>query len=172
MKLYRSKIPFIAHDVVATLAQDKDIEVQPDKIREVELDVKAILEQYLKADDDVRARAKDLLEQRGLPATELGKIRKIVAEERSHKLGDDGMDWILNQVLEGFMVSPNVEEVWSDDPPMRKKMADIFRRHLVEDEDLDREVRGRLKHVQEGTPTWDIEYEKVLREVRQKRGLI
>jgi hypothetical protein len=44
--------------------------------------------------------------------------------------------------------------------------------HLDVDEDIDREARGRLKHLQEGTQAWDIEYSKVVEQIRRSRGLI
>jgi hypothetical protein len=37
---------------------------------------------------------------------------------------------------------------------------------------VDREARGRLKHLQEGTPAWDIEYQKTVEQIRRNRGLI
>jgi hypothetical protein len=40
------------------------------------------------------------------------------------------------------------------------------------EEDIDREARGRLKHLQEGTGAFEIEYQKVLEQIRRARGLI
>ena len=83
---------------------------------------------------------------------------------------DDGIDWIIDQLIEGFLVSANVEEVFADDPTLRRRIYDVMRKHLEDDNSVDLEVRGRLKHLQEGTPAWEIEYQKVLHEVRKKRG--
>ncbi|HCP46518.1 MAG TPA: DUF507 domain-containing protein, partial [Deltaproteobacteria bacterium] len=54
----------------------------------------------------------------------------------------------------------------------RKTLMRIFRRHLIEEADLDREVRGRLKNIRPGSDKWDIEYRRVLDDIRRKRGLI
>jgi hypothetical protein len=40
----------------------------------------------------------------------------------------------------------------------------------VEDE-LDTEVRARLKNIQEGTDAWDVEYARVMDQIKQKHGI-
>lgn len=170
MKLYRSKIEPLAKDILGTLNAARDIEVAPGQVAEAELDVKAILDQYVKVEEEVWERAKDLVQQRNLPQSELARVRRIVADERKHKVGDDGIDWIIEQLIEGFLVSANVDEVFADDPTLRRRIHDVMRKHLEDDNSVDLEVRGRLKHLQEGTPAWEIEYQKVLHEVKKKRG--
>jgi len=54
---------------------------------------------------------------------------------------------------------------------MRKLMKSIFRRHMMVDEELDAEVRRRIKNLQEGTANWDVEYSKVMDQIKQARGL-
>ncbi len=171
MRLTRTKVEPIAKEVIGSLVAGGDIEVAQDRVSEAELDVRAILGNYLRVDEEVWERAKDLVAQRGIPQNELGRVRKIVSEERKHALGDDGIDWLIDQILECFMMSPNVDEVYADDPSMRKRIIDVMRRHLLEDDALDVEVRKRIKHLKEGTPAWDLEYRKVLLEVRKKHGL-
>lgn len=170
MKLYRTKIEPLAKDIIGTLNAARDIEVGPGRVGEAELDVRAVLDHYVKVEDEVWERAKDLVQQRNLPQNELARVRRIVAEERKHKIGDDGIDWLIEQIIECFLVSRNVDEVYSDDPVLRKRIVDTMRKHLQEDDALDVEVRTRLKHLQEGTAAWEIEYQRVLQEVKRKRG--
>jgi hypothetical protein len=40
------------------------------------------------------------------------------------------------------------------------------------DEALDAEIRTQLRHVSEGTPQWDVEYNRIGEAIRRKRGLI
>jgi hypothetical protein len=40
------------------------------------------------------------------------------------------------------------------------------------DDEIDREARARLKHLQEGTGAWEIEYQKTIELLRRSRGLI
>ena len=38
-------------------------------------------------------------------------------------------------------------------------------------EDLDKEVRQRIKNLEEGTATWEIEYQKVMDQMKQRHGI-
>jgi hypothetical protein len=95
-----------------------------------------------------------------------------MADVRGFKMGDDGIDFIIDQMIEFLLVSRNVEEVYAEDNVLRKKLHGIMKRHLDIDEDVDREARSRLKHLQEGTSAWDIEYQKAVEQIRRNRGLI
>jgi hypothetical protein len=39
------------------------------------------------------------------------------------------------------------------------------------DTELDREVRSKIRNLQEGTTTFDVEYAKVMKQIKQRRGL-
>ena len=54
MKLYRVKIAPIAHEVIQTLNDTGLIEVDPEKRAEAELDLVAIMEEYLRRDSALR----------------------------------------------------------------------------------------------------------------------
>ena len=54
----------------------------------------------------------------------------------------------------------HVDEVFADDNTLRRKTRDVLRKHMMVDEELDEEVRKRIKNLEEGTQTWDIEYGK------------
>jgi hypothetical protein len=74
-------------------------------------------------------------------------------------------------VLEAFMQSKFVEEVFASDVDLRKKMKAIIHRHMMVDEELDAEVRKRIQNLEEGSTTWDVEYSKVMEQIKQKRGI-
>jgi hypothetical protein len=95
-----------------------------------------------------------------------------MADVRGFKLGEDGVEFLINQMLEFLLISRNIEEVYSDDNAMRPKILSVMKKHLDIDEEIDREARGRLKHLQEGTSAFEIEYQKVLDQIRRARGLI
>jgi uncharacterized protein len=48
----------------------------------------------------------------------------------------------------------------------------VMKKHLDVDDEIDREARARLKHLQEGTSAFDIEYNKTVEQIRRARGLI
>ena len=169
MKLYSGKIPVIAEEIVRQLSQAGDIDVSD--AREAQLDVEAVLKEYQRLDREITDRAKDTLEQRKLAYSELGKIKRTLADERGFGLGEEATMWIANQILETFMQSSFIEEIFATDAVMRKKMADVLRKQMAVDEELDAEVRQRIKNLQEGTANWDVEYAKVMDQIKRKRGI-
>jgi hypothetical protein len=69
------------------------------------------------------------------------------------------------------MHSNAVEEVYVEDVGLRRRMAPIFKKHMAVDSTLDAEVRAQLRHVREGTREWEVEYARILEQVRRKKGL-
>ena len=169
MKLYSGKIPTIAEEIVKTLADAGDIEVTDRK--EAQLDVESVLKEYVRMDRELTDRAKDVLERKKLPYEQFGKVKRAMADEKDFATGDDASNWIANQVLETFMHSAHVEEVFAEDLVMRKKMKETLRKHMQVDAELDEEVRRRIKNLVEGTQTWEIEYAKVMDQMKRKHGL-
>jgi hypothetical protein len=169
MRLYSGKVSAIATEVVRALLASNDIEAERPK--EVEADIAAVLNQYLSDERDVNERAKDVLERTGKGQADFQRVRALVAEEKGIKVGDDSLDYLLDQVVEMLMHSGNVEEVYVEDVDLRRKMAPVFKRHMAADSALDGDVRAQLKHVKEGTREWEIEYARVLEQVKRRKGL-
>jgi hypothetical protein len=169
MRLYTGKIPVIATEIIKTLVEGEDLSVFDRG--EAGLDIQAVLKEYLRLEREITEKAKDLLQKRNLPYEHFGKIKRQIATEKGFLLGDEGLDWITTQVIESFMQSPHVEEVFADDAILRKKMADILKKHMHIDEEIDAEVRRRIKNLEEGTATWEVEYQKALEQIKKNRRL-
>jgi hypothetical protein len=169
MRLYSGKVPVIAEEIVQTLVKDGDIETE--NIEEVRLDVEAVMKEYLRQERQVIEEAKTRMEIRGLPYGQLGKMKASVARERQLPVGEDMLPYLLEQILTMLFHSANVDEVFSDDVVLRKKMTAIMRRHMDVEGDLDREVRSRIKNLEEGTASFEIEYQRVMEELKRKKRL-
>lgn len=172
MRLYPKVIPTIAREVVQTLMGDGDIEVETLRIADAEMDMAAIMREYLAAEERVNQATKEALERRGYDHSKFSQVKREMADVRGFKMGDEGIDYVIGQMMEFLLISRNVEEVYSEDPVLRKKIYAIFKKHLDVDEELDREARSRLKHLQEGTAAYDIEYQKLMEQLRRTRGLV
>lgn len=169
MRLYAGKIPVIAAEIVKSLMDANDLSVLDRG--ESELDIQAVLKEYLRLDRECTDKAKDLLQKRNLPYEQFGKIKRQIAAEKGFGLGDEGLDWITTQAIESFMQSPHVEEVYAEDAVLRKKMTDILKKHMHIDDEIDAEVRRRIKNLEEGTATWEVEYQKALDQIKKNRRL-
>jgi hypothetical protein len=50
-------------------------------------------------------------------------------------------------------------------------MREPLRREYASTSDVEQEVRGQLKHVQEGSALWEVEYQRMLEDVKRRKGL-
>ena len=169
MRLYSGKIPAIAGELVRKLKDDGDIEVND--AHEAQLDIEAVLKEYLRLDRELTEQAKDIMERRKLAYEQFGKLKRDLAEKRGFVIGEEAVGYIANQILEAFMHSRFVDEVYADDSELRKKVSVVLLKNMQVDADIDQEVRRRIKNLQEGTAMWEVEYQRVMENVRQKHKL-
>lgn len=169
MRLFSGKVSSLSDELLRALEENKDIEFEDRK--EVLLDLESVFRNYLEIEREVNDSARDMAQARGLPPHEVGRIRRVLAEQKGIKIGDEMMDHLLDQLIEVLMHSNNVEEVYVGDHDLRRRMRPALRKHLETDEVVDAEVRGKLRHLQEGTRTWEVEYERVKSEVQRRKGL-
>lgn len=171
MRLYRKIIPKISKEIIASLRGDGDVEIDDQKVEEAELDIAAILVEYCNAEDRLNQETRDALSRRGLSPERFAQVKKGLAEARAHKTGEEGLEYVINQMLDGLMHSRNIDEVFAEDHEMRKKLHTVMAKYLGIDEEIDREARSRLKNLREGSAEWDVEYEKIIGQLKRARGL-
>jgi hypothetical protein len=172
MRLYRSQVPRLAEDIIATLSLEGDIVVSVEDNEDAQKDIAAIMDEYLRQESRIVQRTREVMERGQITYDQFGRVKGSIADDARHATGDDGIRWIADQIIESFMISRFVDEVFGNDRDMKRAVMRLFRKHLIEEADLDREVRGRIKNIRPGSPQWDIEYRRVLNEVRRKRGLV
>ncbi len=169
MNLHRHQLPTLARNIVKALGEAGDIEVGD--AREVERDVESVLSTYLDQLDQAMSRARDLVQQRGLPQGEFGRIKQLAAEQAGIKVGEDALDFVLDQLTEMLMRSSHVDEVFAPDHQLRARIRPFLMQGEELDKEVEAEVKGRLKHVKEGTSAWEIEYGRIKDEIRRRRGM-
>jgi hypothetical protein len=172
MRLYPKVIPVISRETIQQLMQDGDIEVEPMRIVDAEMDLSAIMREYLTNEERVNQATREALERRGYDYSKFNQVKREMADVRGFKMGDEGIEYVINQMIEFLLISRNVEEVFAADNSLRQKIFAVMKKHLDVDEEIDREARARLKHLQEGTSAFDIEYNKTVEQIRRARGLI
>ena len=172
MRLYPKVNPIIARESVQKLMQETDIEVETLRIADAEMDLAAIMREYLANEERVNQATREALERRGYDHSKFNQVKREMADVRGFKMGEDGIEYVINQMIEFLLISRNVEEVFSADNIIRVKIFQIMKKHLDVDDQIDQEARGRLKHLQEGTTAFEIEYNKMVEQIRRARGLI
>lgn len=168
MKIYRKVIPKISKDVIRSLLANHVIEIEDGHRDEAELDIAGVLVGYLNDVDKVNHDAREALQRHGLGIENLGRIKRSLAESRNVVLGDEALEHVLNRMVEALFESKHIEEVFSEDNEIRTYMHAAMKKYLGVDEELDREVRGRLKNLREGTSEWEVEYNRLIEQMRAR----
>ena len=172
MRLYPKVIPIISREIVQKLMQDGDVEVEALRIADAEMDFLAIMREYLQTEEKVNQATREALERRGYDHSKFNQVKREMADVRGFKMGDEGIEFVINQMIEFLLISRNVEEVFAADNVLRTKIFGLMKKHLDVDDEIDKEARSRLKHLQEGTTAFEVEYNKMVEQIRRARGLI
>lgn len=171
MKLYRSRIPQVAHAVLERLVLDGDVEVEAENRQEAEQDLVAIMEMYLRRDQELREQVREEMERRAIPYDQYGKIRSEVAESWGHPVGDDVDRFLARQFVENFMISRFISEVFAEDREIYKKVLEVLKANDVDEKALRAEAEERIKNIPEGMDRQEA-LNRALKEVRKKHGLM
>lgn len=172
MKLYRAKIAEIAEETIRTLVRDGDIEVAAERMEEAQKDLVAIMDEYLRRDALFRNRVRDYMAHRSIPFDEFGRVRTKMAEEMDMPLTDDVERFLARQFNENMLITPHVDEVFTDDRTLYKKILGIILHHDVDEESIRAEAAGRIKNAAEGTVEYELALNEAVREVKKRRGLL
>jgi hypothetical protein len=168
MWLSRAKLPALASAIVRPLVDTQLIET--DAPSGVQADILAVLEQYLKDEQDISSKARDIAASRSTSTTDMSRIKRDLAKQQGVGIGDDAIDYLLNQLVEMLMHSGSVEEIFAEDHQLKLAMRTPLRKEQAAAEQMDETVRKRLKHVEEGSSQWEVEYQRMREEVTRRRS--
>lgn len=172
MRVYRAKIPVIAHEAMAALVAAADIEVAAENLEEAEKDLVAIMDEFVRRDMFVRNAVRDHMAERNIPYDQYGRTRSRVAEEMGHPLGEEVEKFLARQFVENLMISQFIDEVFEEDRVMYKRLLEVLSGHNVDERDIREQAKSRVKNVREGTVDYEIALQKAVREEKKRRGLI
>ena len=68
------------------------------------------------------------------------------------------------------MHSTSVEEIFGQDHELKLAMRNPLRKEQAAADQMDEVVRKRIKHVEEGSSQWEIEYQRMREEVTRRRS--
>src|SRR5690348_9475430 len=127
MRLFSGQIPALSDEIVRSLVDNKDIECE--NRREVVRDVESVFESYLQSERDAVEKAKTVLSTRNLPQSEFNRYKRLAAEQKGIKVGEDMLDFLLDQLIEILMHSNNVDEVFVEDHDLRRRMRPALKKY-------------------------------------------
>lgn len=171
MKIYRRVVPKIAKDIVRSLLAEHAIEIEDGHRDEAELDVAGTLVAYLNEVDQLKTDAQEALSRHKLGVEMLGKVKQSLAQTRNIPLGKEAEEHVLERIIEGLFSSKNIEEIFAEDNELRVMVRTSMSKYVGVDAELDREVRNRLKNLREGTSEWELEYGRLINQMRSAKAL-
>jgi hypothetical protein len=172
MKLYRTRIPEIAKKVLEELVKDEAIDVLPENRAEAELDLVAIMEEYLRRDNDLRNSVREHMSAGGIPYDKYGKVRTAMAQERTHPTGNEVERYLARQFVENFMISRFIDEVYGEDAELMRRVRGIITEFDVDERAIRDEAREKVKNLEEGTVDYEIALTNAIKEVKKRHGLL
>lgn len=172
MRLYRARVPDIAKAVIEALSNDGAIEIEPGNQGEAELDLVAIMEEYLRRDMALRDSVREHMAVHSVPYDKYGKVRSAMADDIGHPTGDDVQRYLARQFVENFMISRFIEEVYGEDKVLYKQILGLLKDHDVDERALRDEARDKIRNIPEGTVDYEIALSKAIKEVKKRHGLI
>ena len=172
MRLYRKAIPKIAREIIRTSNSQEHIEIEDNKLEEAELDLAAILVTYMNEEEKLVRDTREVMSRRGMSSDRFTQMKKSMADSRGFKTGEDGLDYLLGQLLEGLFNSRNIAEIYAEDNDLRLVMRGAIKKYTSIDEEIEREARSRLRNLREGTPEWEIEFPRTVAILKRQKGLV
>ncbi len=130
MRLQPKVVPSIARDLIQTLIRDEDVEIEAARMSDAEMDMAAVMKEYLTAEEQVNAVTREALKRRGYDESRFDQVQREMADVRGFKMGDEGIEYVVDQMIEFLLASRNVQEVYADDDALRKKIFAILEKHL------------------------------------------
>jgi len=171
MRLLKERITSVAKGIVDALVEKELIDVADASRGEVELDVESVLKEYRRRDHEITEKARDLVATRGLDYSQTFKIKSKLAQEHGFGLNDDAVGYLADQIVEILLQSNHVDEIFGEDTDLRGAIAPVLKKELNVDSDLDKQVKARIKNLQEGTNDYEVEYKKTMEQIRSSRKL-
>ncbi len=170
MRLFPGKLPDLAKDLIRSLMKDDAIELVPDRTQEAEMDIESVLREYHRQEREIHEQAKDVLAARQLDFSNLRRVKVQLAKQRGLKLDEDGYEYLMDQVIEMIYFSNNVEEIFCDNKELFGRMLPVLKKYTNQDDAVEQQARARIKNLNEGTLTWDVEIAKKISDIRRERN--
>lgn len=173
MRIYRGRIEPATKEIVEALIKEELVEVQAEEVEEVRKDLESVLNEYQRMEREINEKAKDIVAKQGMDYSSIAKIRRSLAQEKSFGIDDESLEYMVQQMIEIMMSSAHVDEVYGEDHQINRVIAPILKKHMALEDELDKEVRSKIRHLQdsEGTTTWDNEYNRVKSELERLKKL-
>ena len=110
---------------------------------------------------------------REVPAYQMtSQIRRQVARDRGIILDNENrLRDIARKMTEAIWSSDAFSEVFAEDESLRKFIRLVFEHHLAVEERLREEAKKRIRNVEFGSTEYEVQFRRVMDELREREGM-
>ncbi len=182
MRLPEKLVDRIADRIIRELTEDRTIEAEDPYVfkKKIIRIFKKVEEEEKLLDEKTREILKekmDLVEEVSLDyRTAYKAVRSKLAEEMNiHTNKRERMNQIAGMIKD-LIIEDETVEIYEEPHIIRSRIRSILMEALKEEEEIDREVRERIKSYSkkfvEGTPEWNHLYKRIYEDALKRRGLL
>ncbi len=182
MRLPEKLVERITDRIIKELTEEKIIEVEDPYVFKKKIIgiFKRVEEEERTLDEKTREILKekmDLVEEASLDyRTAYKVIRNRLAEEMNINVNKrERMNQIAGMIKD-LIIEDDSVEMYEEPHVIRARIRNILMEALKEEEDIDKEVRERIrsysKRIVEGTPEWNHLYKRIYEDALRRRGLL
>ncbi len=177
MRIHQRLQERIIDDLFGRLERQGLVEYGDDRDQCQEL-LRAVLTDDLKSDEELEEEVGRIIEDnrekfREVPAYQMtSQIRRQVARERGIILDNDArLGDIARKMTEAIWSSDSFSEVFAEDRLLARFIKLVFERHLAIEERLREEAKKRTKNLEFGSTEHEVQFRRVMDELREREGL-
>jgi hypothetical protein len=182
MRLPEKLVERIADKIIRELTEEKVIEVEDPYVFKKKIIgiFKKVEEEEKLLDERTREILKekmDLVEEASLDyRTAYKAVRSKLAEEMNININKrERMNQIAGMIKD-LILEDDTVEIYEEPHIIRARIRAILMEALREEEEIDKEVRERIKsysrRIVEGTPEWNHLYKRIYEDALKRRGLL
>jgi hypothetical protein len=182
MRLPEKLVERIADRIIRELTEEKVIEVEDPYVFKKKIIgiFKKVEEEEKLLDEKTREILKekmDLVEEASLDyRTAYKAVRSKLAEEMNININKrERMNQIAGMIKD-LILEDDTVEIYEEPHIIRARIRAILMEALREEEEIDKEVRERIKsysrRIVEGTPEWNHLYKRIYEDALKRRGLL
>ena len=124
-------------------------------------DVEAVFISYHNTEQHISRKAQEIIATSGLSRDRFHETKKMLAKQNGIEIGAETSTYLIKQIIGTMMQSKYVDEVYSEDHVLQRNMRQFISELLDESKSVDKKIKKHLKHVDENTEKWKIEYQRL-----------
>jgi hypothetical protein len=178
MRIHQKLQERILLDLFERLQRQGFVEYGEDPERCADL-LRGVLQADLREEEELEEEVSRVIEAnrdkfREVPAYQMtSRIRRQIARERGIILDNEArLRDIARKMTEAIWNSSTFSEVYAEDAELQRFIRLVFDHHLAIEERLREEAKKRLRNLEYGSTEYEVQFRRVMDELRERDGLI